>query len=250
MEARVLDGLKEHLLQPELVAAFVEGFQVDMARARAAEKAERSRTAKKRMEIDRKVAALIRAIEDGLYQPSMKIRMQELEWERALLPPDFPGDDGPNVEVLLHPRFHAIYKRQIENLTASFDGPDKEAAFELLRSMIDHIELFPRKGAKGLDAVLHGELAAILQVCTEAAGKGKRPASEEAERQPSMVAGAHNHLYRTRIVLPKALGLSKSRRSIPCAAEFARPVEAGPKPLERCPPKAEVVSSNLARSAS
>ena len=79
IDARVLDGLKERLLEPELVAAFVEGFQADMARARAAETAERSRTAKKRMEIDRKLAALVRAIEDGLYQPSMKERMQELE---------------------------------------------------------------------------------------------------------------------------------------------------------------------------
>jgi site-specific DNA recombinase len=195
IEARALDGLKEHLLQPELVAAFVEGFQADMARARAAEKAERSRTAKKRMEIDRKLAALVRAIEDGLYQPSMKERIQELEKEKALLPPDVPRDDGPDVEVLLHPRLPAIYKRQIENLTTSFDGPDKEAAFELFRSMIDHVELRPRKGAKGLDAVLHGELAAILQVCTKAAGQGKRPASKEAGRQPSMVAGERNQLY-------------------------------------------------------
>jgi hypothetical protein len=33
----------------------------------------------------RKIASMIRAIEDGLYQPSMEVRMAELEAEKAAL---------------------------------------------------------------------------------------------------------------------------------------------------------------------
>ena len=84
----------------------------------------------------------------------------------------------------------ALYRRQIERLADNLGRPDSGEASALLRSMIEHVELLPRKEGKGLNAVLHGELAAILQVCTEAAGKGKRPASQEAGRQPSVVAGA------------------------------------------------------------
>ena len=189
IDARVMDGLKDRLLKPELVAAFIEGFQADMARARAIENAQRAKVEKKRIEIGRKIAALVRAIEDGLYEPSMKERMQVLKDEKALLPPD-EAEGGPDIEVLLHPNLPALYRRQIERLADSLGRPDSEEAAALLRSMIDHVELSPRKVGKGLDAVLHGELAAILQVCTEVAGKGKRPASQEAGRQPSVVAGA------------------------------------------------------------
>jgi hypothetical protein len=89
-----LEGLKDHLLKPELVAAFIEGFQAEMARARESERAQRAKAAKKRMEIDRKIGALVRAIEDGMYEPSMKDRMQVtclrvfgplINWETGLL---------------------------------------------------------------------------------------------------------------------------------------------------------------------
>ena len=104
--------------------------------------------------------------------------------------PDELEDGALDLEVLLHPNLPALYRRQIERLADNIQRPDSEEAFMLLRSMIDRVELVPRKAGKGLDAVLYGELAAILTVCTEAAGKGRRPASGEAGRQPSVVAGA------------------------------------------------------------
>ena len=53
LERRVLDGLKHRLLAPERV--------------------------------QRKIASMIRAIEDGMYQPSMKERMAELEAEKTVI---------------------------------------------------------------------------------------------------------------------------------------------------------------------
>ena len=103
IDARVLDGLKDRLLEPELVGAFIEGFQAEMARARAAEKSARAQTEKKRIEIDRKIAGMVRAIEDGLYEPSMKTRMRDLEREKALLLAEASEEEDPDVQVLLHP---------------------------------------------------------------------------------------------------------------------------------------------------
>ena len=60
---------------------------------------------------------------------------------------------------------------------------------DLIRSMIDRVELRPRAEAKGLDAVLHGDLAAILAACAGAAQKENAPDLAIAGRQLSVVAG-------------------------------------------------------------
>jgi hypothetical protein len=72
IEARVLDRLKERLLAPDLVAAFVKAFREETKRQREALRAEQAQRERKAAELDRKIAAIFRAIEDGLYEPAMK----------------------------------------------------------------------------------------------------------------------------------------------------------------------------------
>ena len=72
IEARVLDRLKERLLAPDLVAAFVKAFREETKRLREALRAEQAQRERKAAELDRKIAAIFRAIEDGLYEPAMK----------------------------------------------------------------------------------------------------------------------------------------------------------------------------------
>ncbi|MCH2516452.1 MAG: recombinase family protein, partial [Dehalococcoidia bacterium] len=49
--------------------------------------------------------------------------------------------------------------------------------------------LFPATDDSGLDAELHGDLAAILALCNTDDPKKQRPGSEEPGRQLSVVAG-------------------------------------------------------------
>jgi hypothetical protein len=65
IEARVLDGLKERLLAPRLVAVFIEAFREETKRQLDALKVERAGRDRKAVELDRKIAAIFRAIEDG-----------------------------------------------------------------------------------------------------------------------------------------------------------------------------------------
>ena len=65
IEARVLDGLKERLLAPKLVAVFVETYREETKRHHDALKAERAGRERKVAELDRKIAAIFRAVEDG-----------------------------------------------------------------------------------------------------------------------------------------------------------------------------------------
>jgi site-specific DNA recombinase len=73
IEARVLGGLKERLLAPDLVAVFVQAFRDESKRQRDALHAEWASRERKAAELDRKIASIFRAIEDGLYEPAMKV---------------------------------------------------------------------------------------------------------------------------------------------------------------------------------
>ena len=70
-------------------------------------------------------------------------------------------------------------------------------AMELIRSMIERVDLHPREGGTGLDAILHGDLAAILAACA-GAQKANAPDLAATGRQLSVVAGTRSPLYRTR----------------------------------------------------
>jgi len=83
IEVRVLSGLKEKLMAPELVAEFVRSFQEEIeAAARAA--AARADGLKREAEaVERKIAGIMTAIEDGMYTPALKERMKGLEAHKA-----------------------------------------------------------------------------------------------------------------------------------------------------------------------
>jgi site-specific DNA recombinase len=109
IESRVLEGLKERLLAPDLVAEFIREFQEVVGREREERKAQVRQREKKRAEIERKIAGLMKSIEDGLHEPSMKERMKGLQAERkALAEPEVSS--GPDLDVLLHPRLPELYR--------------------------------------------------------------------------------------------------------------------------------------------
>ncbi|MGF1609004.1 MAG: recombinase family protein [Kiloniellales bacterium] len=190
IEARVLAGLKEKLMAPELVATFVEEFQAQVNQvARDAEQ----RLAALRREaktIESKIAGLLKAIEDGMYTPAMKDRMAALETRRDELERELRSA-MPAPPLRLHPGLSRIYRRKVEQLEAALnDDSIKAEAAEVLRALIDWIELVPRADGAGLDARLHGELAAILAFCDEGEHKEKLPGTGVPGSQLSVVAGA------------------------------------------------------------
>ncbi|WP_406855707.1 LysR substrate-binding domain-containing protein [Alsobacter sp. KACC 23698] len=132
----VLAGLKERLLAPDFVAAFMTAMQGELTKERQRRLAGAGQRAKTLAEIDRRIAGMLRAIEDGLYEPSMKDRMAALRAEReAHLA---AGDPDPDVQldILLHPRLPELYRRKVETLEAVHDGPDRAEAMDVIRSMI------------------------------------------------------------------------------------------------------------------
>ena len=87
VEARVLDGLREKLLHPELIAFFVEAYRKAFNET-AGDRSNAHDKAKRDLEqIGKKIASILAAIEDGLYHPSMKAKLTELESRRHGSPP-------------------------------------------------------------------------------------------------------------------------------------------------------------------
>ena len=204
IEVRVLVGLKERLVTPELLSIFVKEFQAEYARLRSEALASHDQTSKLVADIEKKIKAIMAAIEDGLYQPEMKARMDSLVAEKAKL--QERASTGELAEkVVLHPRMHELYARKVRDLEGLFQqgGAVGQAAMETIRSLITKVTIGPINENNGYDAVLHGDLAIILGACDQARGpdlRGSRPPGEISPgSQLSVVAGARFELTTFRL---------------------------------------------------
>jgi site-specific DNA recombinase len=190
IEGRVLQGLKERLLAPDRVAEFVSALQDEVAAARGRAKREEASRSKKLAEVERKVASMVKAIEDGFYEPWMKERIAALRAERDSLRAVPESDaDAATLDVLAHPALPDLYRRKVEELESVLEGPDREEAMGLIRAMIEKVELHPRAEGRGLDAVLFGDLAAILAACSWVQTARRPGPFLDPGRQLSVVAG-------------------------------------------------------------
>jgi hypothetical protein len=147
--------------------------------------------------VRRKIASMIRAIEDGLYQPSMKARMAKLEAEKAALEERLAAAAPELPKVRLHPNLAGGVAAEGGGARAGFGQPlDKAEVAEIVRSQIEQITLTPTAEG-GLDIHLYGDLARILQpcearilqLCEAGSSKSERPGHGRPGRGLSVVAG-------------------------------------------------------------
>jgi site-specific DNA recombinase len=132
---------------------------------------------------------MIQAIEDGMYQPSMKARMDELEAEKAMLEERLAAAPQPP-KVRLHPNLAGLYREKVAALEQALAHPAiKAEAVETIRSHIERITLTPNAEG-GLDVHLYGDLAQILRFCEAGDHKSQRPGHGGPGRGLSVVAGA------------------------------------------------------------
>ncbi|MDX8496757.1 zinc ribbon domain-containing protein, partial [Mesorhizobium sp. VK22B] len=162
IEQRVLSGLKERLVSADAVAEAVRAYAQETNRLNQERRAQGEQDRKALDKIDRAIAGIMAAIEDGLYQPSMKARMEDLERQKAevtaclaMAPTDVPD---------LHPNIANLYRKRVEQFTQTLaDGEDGRRAAEALRSLIGEIVLTPGDKRGEVHAELSGELFGILK---------------------------------------------------------------------------------------
>jgi site-specific DNA recombinase len=180
-------------MDPELFKIFAEEFTKEFNRLQASEGTKVDRARADLAIVERRIRKIVEAISEGISARSLKEELMALEARqdqlRGLLANREP--DRP----LIHPNLAEAYKRKVAELhEALADETTRAEAMELIRSLIEAIILVPENGV--LRVEVRGELAAILALAAE----GKKPGRTDRalSEQIKMVAGARNHLYRTR----------------------------------------------------
>ena len=200
IEARVLGGLKDRLLTPDLVDEFVRAFDDELAELQRHALGNQARLQRDLAETERRLEGVFRAIENGAWNPSLSGRLGDLEARKADLQRQLQAARNPTPCVRLTHDAAVIYRTKVGDLEASLNAPDiRLEAAEALRSLIERVVLTPEASSPdGLAAELHGALATILALAAAAPERGssKRGRSAGVARgtsvpmsQLSVVAG-------------------------------------------------------------
>lgn len=189
VEQRVLSGLHENLLHPELVAVFVDEYRRAFNEAASDRTADQEKARRELRQVEKKIAGILSAIEDGMYHPSMKEKMAELEGTKASLEALLAAHPEPPA-LRLHPRLAEVYQRKVKDLQAALNDPElKLQATEILRGLISEIRLIPDPQDGGGHRVeLVGELAGIMGLDSPDMTKPPRMAGVPV-RSETVVAG-------------------------------------------------------------
>ena len=198
IERRVLAGLKERLLVPELVAEFVREFHAECNRRAREAEAGRSGMERDLADVERRLAQILAAIERGVVTATTKERLLQLEARRDALKARLALTPNAPPMPRLHPNLAEIYRRKVADLEIALNVAEERAeAHAALRGLIDQIVLYPGAKRGEVRAEVHGEIVALWHLMDN---KEKTRTSREV--RVSLVAGARNHLYRTRLRWP------------------------------------------------
>ena len=161
LEARVLAGLKDRLVSSEMVAVAVRAYAEEMNRLNHDRRAQAEVDRRALQKIEKAMAGIMTAIEDGFYQPAMKARMEGLERQKAEITARLSQAPADISDV--HPNLANIYRLRVERFTDVLDDPEggRQAA-QALRSLIGEIVLTPGEKRGEVNAELRGELFGIL----------------------------------------------------------------------------------------
>ena len=175
VEIRILSGLRESMLQPDMVKAFIEEFHSELQRRQKEIKLRRRSADRERADLESQIERLVNAIADGSASNITAIgdKLRILE-ERLSKLDDSAGEDALPIEW--HPNAVELYKRKIDDLQATLNRDDlvREEATVALRGLVDKIIANPGDKRGQFELELHGHLAAALNMEKHGSGGGGR----------------------------------------------------------------------------
>jgi len=191
IERRVLGGLTQKLVSADAVADAVRAYAEMLNQQNRERRAQAELDQKALAKVERAIAGIMAAIEDGMYQPAMKARMEDLERKKAEIvgrmtqaPADVPD---------IHPNIGEIYKRKVTRLTDALADPElRSEAAEAIRSLVGEVVLMPGQKRGETQAVLRGELMGILEVVAERRGQPRPKVITKVVAGPRNQIRAHD----------------------------------------------------------
>ena len=184
VEARVLEGLKEHLLHPDLIAEFVAEYQREYNQLMQSARTDRTRLEKELGQVRRQIEQIVDAVANGMFHESMKTKLTDLEARQAELEAEL-AEIGEEPPIRLHPGLADHYRAKVADLAAALDTPEtRQEAAEAMRGLLTEIRMIPEDGGHAIELV--GDLAGILALSQ---GETKAPPAFGAGVSHSLVAG-------------------------------------------------------------
>ncbi len=166
-ERRVVGGLTDQLLDPDMVSAFVREYHEDYTRRSRKLAARDSHLRVAADECEGRIARLVAAIAEGGGEfAEIREALQRATRERDALRAELADLECLPV-VALHPQIAGQYRAMVADLAAAMHSPEalKIAAPEL-RALIDTIILTPATNGSGLEIQIVGRLANMLAIAT------------------------------------------------------------------------------------
>ena len=195
LEERVLAGLKDRMMAPEVAAEAMRAYAEETNRLNRERRTNGDAWRTELAKVEKQIQGVIDAIKEGMFQPSMKAAMDGLEGRKAEL--NFLLAEVPVDVPDILPSTSKIYAKKVTRLTEALNrSEDRTEATEAVRTLIERIVLRPGPNRGEIDATLHGELSTILGwIARQGHGKTaktKTPAALAAGVSVSVVAGTRN----------------------------------------------------------
>ena len=188
LEEQVLAPLKDDMLQPDVVEAFVKKYVAEsnrLARERERDHGSHRHELKGIISgIERLTAAIVKGVDASL----VREELNRLGQRKVALEEILGASAEPYGPVMFHTRLAQIYRHKVEHLlSACTNEASRTAAQEVIRGLIERIVLTPVDGA--LQVEMTGELAAMLPINQPTRQKKSSGADASEVRQIKMVAG-------------------------------------------------------------
>ncbi|MFD1193810.1 recombinase family protein [Seohaeicola saemankumensis] len=159
LEEVVLTLLRERLMRPDAVAAFITSVSREMNAGRAEESAARARLETERAQVTRRLDGLYEAIADGLRTAGLKSKLEEME--ARLVEIDAKLAAPAPSSVRFHPQLSEIYRRKVGELSETLADPEiRPMALETMRGLIKSVTV--HETADGVRIDLEGAITALV----------------------------------------------------------------------------------------
>lgn len=185
IETAVVNGLREQLAHPDLLAEYVRVYREERRDEAARASRERGALERRLGDLNGQLERLIQGMARGVLPiEAVEAQYKPLEAERDLIAGELALiAEAPAIE--LHPNAPRQYREAIENLAASLDDLDPKAdaqAIAAFRALIHSVIVHDRTDG-GTDAEVIGHLAALIGKDAEILGG--RVVAEEGFEPPT-----------------------------------------------------------------
>ena len=198
LEARVLAGLADKLIAPDVAAEAMRAYQEETNRLKREHRLSGGHDQRALQKAERAIKEIVAAIDDGGYRRALSDRLGHLERERGALEERLAR--APQELPDLHPGIAEIYRRKVSRLAEALADPDAQReAGEAVRGLVERVTLTPGEKRGEMRATLEGDLSAIVE-WTERGNKKSKTDTPGAGVSVSVVAGTRSHLYRTPLI--------------------------------------------------